>query len=179
MDISERDENDMIALIGQRQAQADGVADYCSQLKQAMAKRNIHLKLRWMSWKERGWAGALSWLWQESQQWQGKWVIVQYTAFAWSQRALPVMFLVVLLLLCLRGVRLAVMFHEVQGYPGQKLNHRLRRSIQLWVIQTAIRWADKPILNVSLDKLDWLPIQDPKVTFIPVGANIAEPNWER
>lgn len=87
-------------------------------------------------------------------------------------------FLVVLLLLRLRGVRLAVMFHEVQGYPGEKLNQRLRRAVQLWVIETAIRWADKPILNVSLDKLHWLPIQDPKVAFIPVGANIAEPNQE-
>jgi len=171
--------NELIALLGRRQAQADGVADYCRQLEQAMAKRNIHFRLMWMSWQERGWASALWWLWQESQEWQGKWVIVQYTAFAWSQRALPVMLLLVLLLLRLRGVRLAVMFHEVQGYPGEKLNQRLRRGIQLWVIQTAIRWADKPILNVSLDKLHWLPIQDPKVAFIPVGANIAEPNWEK
>lgn len=169
-------ENDIIALLGQRQALADGVADYCTQLEQAMAKQNIGLRLMWMSWQERGWARSLWWLWQESQGWQGKWVIVQYTAFAWSERALPVMFLVVLLLLRVRGVRLAVMFHEVQGYPGQKLNQRLRRSVQLWVIRTGIRWADKPILNVSLDKVPWLPTQDPKVAFIPVGANIPEPD---
>lgn len=167
-----------IALLGQQQALADGVVDYCTQLEQAMAKRDIHLRKVWMPWKEKGWPRSLQWLWQESQQWQNQWVIVQYTASAWSQRALPIPFLVVLLLLKQRGVRLAVMFHEVQGFPGQLLNQRLRRAVQLWVLRNAIPQADKPILNVSLETLHWLPVRDPKVAFIPVGSNIPEPKLE-
>jgi glycosyltransferase involved in cell wall biosynthesis len=167
-----------IALLGQKQALADGVVDYCTQLEQAMAKRDINLKKVWMPWQEKGWVQSLQWLWHQSQQWQNQWVIVQYTASAWSERALPIPFLLVLQLLKQRGVRLGVMFHEVQGFPGQRLNQRLRRSVQLWVLRNAIPLADKPILNVSLETLNWLPVQDPKVTFIPVGSNIPEPDLD-
>lgn len=167
-----------IALLGQQQALADGVVDYCTQLERAMAKRDINLKKVWMPWQEKGWARSLQWLWQESKQWQNQWVIVQYTASAWSERALPIPFLLVLRLLKQRRVRLAVMFHEVQGFPGQRLNQRLRRSVQLWVLRNAIPLADKSILNVSLETLNWLPVQDPKVTFIPVGSNIPEPDLD-
>ena len=169
---------DIFALLGQRQALADGVVDYCTQLEQAMAEQNIHLKLVWMPWKERGWVRSLTWLWQESQTWQGKWVIVQYTAAAWSKLALPILFILMLQLLRIRKIRVAIMFHEVQGYPGDSIKSRIRRAVQLWIIRTAMRMTDKSILNVSLDRLTWLPVELTDATFIPVGSNMPEPDPE-
>ncbi|MDL5056985.1 glycosyltransferase family 4 protein [Geitlerinema calcuttense] len=161
-----------IALLGQRQSTADGVADYCDCLAKAMARQGADLDLIWVPWNEMGKVRSLFWLWQASQPWKNEWVIAQYTASAWSKRALPVFFLFVLLLLRLRGVRLAVMFHEVQGYPGEKLTYQIRRNVQLAVIQAAIRLADRAIVNVSRDRVPWLPTDRDNLEFIPVGSNI-------
>lgn len=165
--------NSAIALLGQRHHPADGVADYCEALAGAMDNRGYPVELVEVPWAKLGWWQAFQWLWHASQSWQNQWVIVQYTASAWSKYALPIFFLITLLLLRLRRVRLAVMFHEVQGYPGEKLTHRIRRWVQLCLIQAAIRVSDKAILNVSLEQVPWLPTHLPHVTFIPVGSNIA------
>jgi len=166
----------LIALLGQKQALADGVVDYCTKLKQAMEGENVQLTLQWMPWKERGWLRSLTWLWQESESWHGQWVIVQYTAAAWSKLALPILFIVVLQLLKIRQIRVAIMFHEVQGYPGNNLKAKIRSAIQLWTIRTAMKLADRSIFNVNLEQLTWLPIASCQATFIPVGSNMPEPD---
>ena len=119
---------------------------------------------------------ALQWLWQESLEWQHQWVILQFTASAWSKLALPVMFVLVVRLLKIRSVRVAVMFHEVQGYPGDRWKYKIRRWVQLWTIRTAMKLADRAIFNVSLEQLTWLPIASSNATFIPVGSNMPEPD---
>ena len=171
--------NKIIALLGQKQAQADGVVDYCTQLQKAIAKQNSALELVWMGWREKGWLRSLSWLWQESQVWKDRWVIVQFTASAWSKLALPVTVIPVIQLLKLRGVKVAVMFHEVQGYPGERWKYKIRRSVQLWTIRTAMNRADKSIVNVALEQLSWLPITAKHPVFIPVGSNMPEPDWSQ
>lgn len=162
----------VIALLGTRQLPADGVADYCAELSQAMKRQGVEFDLVQVPWQEMGKVRSLFWLWKHSQTWQNQWVIVQYTASAWSKHALPLFFLLVLWTLRWRRVHLAVMLHEVQGYPGQKLTHQFRRQVQLFVIRTAIALADRAILNVALDRVPWLPVTSEKVTFIPVGSNI-------
>lgn len=166
----------MIALLGQKQSQIDGIIDYCQHLEKALARQEYVLEQRFVPWSKTGWIKSLFWLWKESDQWQSQWVIVQFAAFGWSKRALPILFLVVLCLLRVRNVHLAVMFHEVQGYPGNTVNYRIRRIIQIWTIQKAIDWADKSIFNVSLEQLSWLSIPLSKGAFIPVGSNIPELN---
>ncbi|HBQ98139.1 MULTISPECIES: glycosyltransferase [unclassified Roseofilum] len=166
--------NKLIALLGQQQALADGVVDYCTKLKQAMEGKNVQLTLQWVPWKEQGWLRALTWLWQESESWYGQWVIVQYTAAAWSELALPILFIVVLQLLRIRQIRVAIMFHEVQGYPGNNLKAKIRSAIQVWTIRTAIGMSDRSIFNVDLEQLTWLPVASSQCTFIPVGSNMPE-----
>lgn len=165
-----------IALLGQQQAIADGVFDYTEKLAQSLQKQGCDLQQVQMPWREQGWTKALQWLWQASLQWQDRWAIVQFTASAWSKLALPVMFVLVVRLLKIRSVRVAVMFHEVQGYPGDRWKYKIRRWVQLWTIQTAMKLADRSIFNVSLEQLTWLPIASSNATFIPVGSNMLEPD---
>lgn len=165
-----------IALLGQQQALADGVFDYTEKLEQSLTQKGVECDRLPMQWREWGWLKALQWLWVESGQWRDRWVIPQFTASAWSTLALPVMFVVVVALLKIRGVKTAIMFHEVQGYPGELLKYKIRRWVQLWTIRTAMKLADRSIFNVNLDQLTWLPIASSQATFIPVGSNMPEPD---
>ncbi|MDJ1179458.1 glycosyltransferase [Roseofilum sp. BLCC_M91] len=173
---SDRQNHHIIILLGQQQAMADGVFDYTEKLEQTLLQRGVECDRISMQWQEWGWFKALQWLWTESEQWRDRWVIAQFTTSAWSTLALPVMFVVVVRLLKIRRVKTAIMFHEVQGYPGEQLKYKIRRSVQLWTIRTAMKLADHSIFNVKLEQLTWLPIASSPATFIPVGSNMPEPD---
>jgi hypothetical protein len=69
-----------IALHGRRDFPTDGVEDYRAYLSRALTKQGVELQLVQVPWAEKGWFYALRWLWQEARTWQGRWVLVQYTA---------------------------------------------------------------------------------------------------
>ena len=167
---------EIIALLGQRQLPVDGVADYCDRLQQQLAKQGYTLKQVRLPWHQIGWVRSLSWVWQESTIWQGKWVLVQYTAGSWSWKAIPLTFLVMLIILRLHRVRLAVIFHDQQGYPGKRPIDRVRRTLQHSIMRTAYAWAEKSILTMPAEAVPWLRPNSTKTVTIPVGANIPEPS---
>ncbi len=165
---------EIITLLGCRDYPTDAIEEYSSFLGQALQKRGVGLGLVRVPWAEQGWMRALRWLWRESARWQGQWVLVQYTALMWSQRGFPFGFLLVLLILR-RAVRnIAIIFHDVSGYPGQRLVDRFRRLCQHMVMRMAYQYADRSILTVPLERVPWLPPNPNKAVFIPVGANIPE-----
>lgn len=165
-----------VALLGQRDFPTDALEDYCASLGQALAKKGYSLRLVRMLWAEVGWLRALRWLWQESASWQSSWVLVQYTALSWSRWGFPTMLLSVLWILRQRSGQVAVVFHDVSGYPGRRLIDRLRCACQHTVMRMAYRWADKSILTIPLECAPWLPPNPIKAVFIPVGPNIPEPD---
>src|SRR5580658_264457 len=118
-----------IALLGHRDEPTDGVADYCSYLAQALRTHNIDLEIVHVPWAERGWRGAMSWLSSESRNWTGQWVLLQYTAMAWSRRGLPFRVLAVLRLLLKHALKCAVVFHDVLLDPLPGLHNYSRRKI--------------------------------------------------
>src|SRR5439155_27206149 len=63
--------------------------------------------------------------------WKGLWVIVQYTALAWSSRGFPLRFSRVLEILKGAGVRVAVVYHDVEPFAGTRIIDLLRRQAQL------------------------------------------------
>jgi hypothetical protein len=79
-----------IVLLGRRDYPTDALEDYCTYLGQALFKHGINLQLVRVPWAEKGWFYALRWLWREARSWQGRWVLVQYTALAWSRRGFPI-----------------------------------------------------------------------------------------
>ncbi|MFZ3201296.1 MAG: glycosyltransferase family 4 protein [Candidatus Acidiferrales bacterium] len=165
-----------IALLGRRDIPADGVEDYCIFLGRALAPHNVELKLVRVNWNECGWLSALRQLSRDCMEWRGGWVLLQYTALAWSRRGFPVGAWVALEVLRRRGVRCAVIFHEPGRQTGNaRLLQRVRGACQDWVARRLYRGAAKSIFADRLEAIPWLPQGGPKAAFVPIGANIPAP----
>lgn len=164
-----------IALLGRRDAPTDGVEDYCTFLGRALGQRDVALKQFRVDWIGKGWIGALRQLWRESEGWRGNWVLLQYTALAWSRRGFPFTALIVLAILRRGGARCAVVFHEPWRHSGIRWIDRVRGACQNWVIRWLYRGAAKAVFADPLETVLWLPRNDAKAAFIPIGANIPEP----
>jgi glycosyltransferase involved in cell wall biosynthesis len=165
----------VIALLGQRDKPTDALHDYCGQLQHAFAKRGLALELAEVRWDRQGYLGALVRLWSQCQAWRGRWVLVQYTALSWSRHGFPFGALAVLGLVCRRGAKCVVVFHDAQGFYGLRVVDRLRRACQHWTMRQAYRLAHRSVFTIPVENIGWLPKKRVKATFIPIGANIPEP----
>jgi glycosyltransferase involved in cell wall biosynthesis len=163
-----------VALLGQRDTPTDGVEDYCTFLGKALAGENVQLRNERVLWTEKGWLAALRWLWVESANWREGWVLLQYTAMAWSQRGFPFGAMAVMSILRQRGVRCAVVFHEPFRQNGERWIDLLRGRCQEWIIRRLYAGAIKAVFLDPLEKIPWLLHRAAKATFIPIGANIPE-----
>ncbi len=165
----------MIAWLGRRDFPTDGIEDYCAFLGEALSRRAIELKTTHIDWDTLGWMRALRQLSRESTSWRGNWVLLQFTALAWSRRGFPFAVLFALRTLRRRGARVAVVFHEpARQTSAPTLINRIRGACQDWVIRKLYDGAERAIFADPLDTIPWLPPDHVKATFIPIGANIPE-----
>ncbi len=164
-----------IALLGRRDVPTDGIEDYCTFLRQALSRRGVEVNLIRVDWLRQGWAGALRRLWRDSEAWRGKWVLLQFTGLSWSRRGFPFAALAVVRILCWRGARVAVVFHEpFRQIASSSWVNQIRGACQDWVIRKLYATAARAIFADPLDKISWLPGIRSKAAFIPIGANIPE-----
>ena len=126
-------------------------------------------------WMEDGWFNGLRQLWHASAEWRGQWVLLQYTALAWSRRGFSFGALAVLAMLRRGGARVAVVFHEPDRQRGSGMLQGIRGACQDWVIRRLYKGATKAIFADPLETILWLPKNDVKAAFIPIGANVPEP----
>jgi glycosyltransferase involved in cell wall biosynthesis len=164
-----------IALLGRRDVPTDAVEEYCRYLGEAMRAHDFELELARVDWLEKGWPNALRELEHQSKEWSGRWVLVQYTALAWSARGFPRRLLRVLQVLRKVGARIAVVYHDVFPFYGNRLIDKLRRRVQRHVMSEALRACELGIFTVPLDKIPWAAEQHARTSFIPVGANLPGP----
>jgi glycosyltransferase involved in cell wall biosynthesis len=162
----------VIALLGRPDAPTDAVEEYCRYLGEALLAEDFDLIIERVEWSESGWRHAASTLRHRAQGWRGAWVLVQYTALAWSARGFPLRFPQVLKILKAAGVHLAVVFHDVEPYAGKRAIDALRRRAQLRVMLKSLRLCDAAIFTVPLEKISWIKREPGKGRFIPVGANL-------
>lgn len=168
----------MIALLGKRDLPTDGVEDYCTFLGQALARQGVRLEIVRIQWFERGWLRALLDLWRKSESWGESWVLLQYTALAWSQRGFSFGAVAAIKILRARGVRTAVIFHEPVSQGGSRWIDKCRSACQDWVIRALYKGATKAVFADPLATISWLPADAPKAEFVAIGANIPEPQAE-
>ena len=161
----------VIALLGQADAPTDAVEEYCHYLGEALRAQGFSLAIERVGWAERGWRRALRSLRRRAKGWRGMWLLVQYTALAWSARGFPLRFARVLLILKAAGVRIGVVFHDVEPFPGTRLIDRVRRQTQLLAMHEAMDLAEVAIFTVPMEKISWVKPQHTNSVFIPVGAN--------
>jgi glycosyltransferase involved in cell wall biosynthesis len=165
----------IIALLGRKDEPTDAVEEYCRYLATALESHDFAMKIRRVPWEKHGWSDALEALRLQAAGWRDTWVLVQYTALAWSARGFPQKFLQVLRILKQAGARVGIVFHDVEPYPGSRMLDKIRRSFQLRTMRVALSLADAGVFTVALERVSWLSSTQQKAHFIPVGANLPVP----
>lgn len=165
----------VICLLGRRDEPTDAVEEYCQHLAEALAAHSFLGEIRRVPWNQHGWAASLDALRLQAESWSGVWVLVQYTALAWSARGFPNRFLSALRVLRKAGARIAVVFHDAEPFGGSRVMDRIRRAAQVRVMRNAIDFSDRAVFTVPPDHLSWLPQAPKHFSFIVVGANLPQP----
>ncbi len=158
----------VIALLGRKDVPTDAVEEYCRYLGDALQPHEFQMQIRRVPWELHGWRESLRALQLQSEAWHDTWVLVQYTALAWSARGFPLKFPRVLRMLKSAGARVAVVFHDVEPFSSPRLIDRLRHRVQSRIMRRALNLVDLAIFTVPLYKLSWLP-------FIPTNAVYTDP----
>jgi glycosyltransferase involved in cell wall biosynthesis len=162
----------VIALLGRPDAPTDAVEEYCRYLGEALLAEDFELVIERVAWPESGWTRAASALRRRAKGWRGAWVLVQYTALAWSARAFPLRFPRVLKILKAAGTRVGVVFHDVEPHSGTRVIDGLRRRAQLRAMLEGLRHSDAAVFTVPMENISWVKRHPGKGYFIPVGANL-------
>lgn len=163
-----------IALLGHGDATADGIQDYCEYLARALERQGVGLDLVRVDWAGKGWWSALQELRRQSKAWQGQWILLQFTALAWSRRGFPLGALAVLAVVRRGGARCAVVFHEPYSPQAVTWRDHARCAFQEWIIRKIYNSVTKNIFPEPLARIRWLARPEAKARFIPIGANIPE-----
>ena len=165
----------LVALTGYRDKPTDGVVDYCKFLQQALAKRGVQLQVAAVPRGDQGWWLALRQLWRQARGWRQHWVLLQYTALAWSRRGFPFLALAALAILRMRGARCAIVFHEPGGIDGPRAIDHMRCGFQNWTVRMLHRlFEQERVLLCRSIRFAWLGRAPKNAAFIPLGANIPE-----
>jgi glycosyltransferase involved in cell wall biosynthesis len=162
----------LIALLGRKDEPTDAVEEYCRYLAAALQPHNFQMQIRRVPWELHGWRQSLRALLLQAESWRDTWVLVQYTALAWSARGFPLKFPQVLRILKSAGARVAVVFHDVEPFSSPRLIDHLRHRAQQRIMRSTLDIVDTAIFTVPPDRLSWLKTTPSKAVFIPVGANL-------
>jgi glycosyltransferase involved in cell wall biosynthesis len=161
-----------MALLGRRDEPTDAIEQYCQYLAEALRRCGIEMGIGRVPWPEQGWGAALRELREKADTWRGTWILLQYTALAWSTRGFPARFLRVMKALQDAGTRVGVVYHDVDLLPGKRVIDKMRRRAQLHTMRGALQRADLAVFTVPLENISWLAKAPANAVFIPVGANL-------
>jgi glycosyltransferase involved in cell wall biosynthesis len=164
-----------IALLGRRDAPTDAIEEYCQYLGDALRAHDFEMELVRVAWLDDGWPAGMRELERQARAWRGCWVLVQYTALSWSEHGFPLRFLRVLRILRQAGARVAMVYHDVLPYHGNRTIDKLRRRAQNHAMSEALRSCDLGVFTVPVSKVPWIGKKHTRAIFIPVGANLPAP----
>jgi len=161
----------VIALLGRPDVPTDAVEEYCRYLGEALLAEDFELTIERVDWNATGWDRTLNALRRRAEGWHGAWVLVQYTALAWSAHGFPLHFPRILKSLKVAGARVGVVFHDIEPY-GTRMVGGLRRRVQLHVMLKSLLLSDVAVFTVPMERVSWIKHEPGKGWFIPVGANL-------
>ena len=166
-----------IALLGRRDEPTDALEEYCRYLGAALQAQDIQLEFHRVPWEIQGWPKALQALRLQAINWRDIWVLVQYTALAWSARGFPRKVLHALKILKSAGARVSIVFHDVEPYPGNRLIDSIRRFDQVRTMRRALALADLTVFTIPPERISWLTAAPRNAFFVPVGPNLPIPTF--
>lgn len=164
-----------IAVLGRREEPTDGVEDYCNYLGEALALEGIQLSSVRVRWAELGWPASRQELSAATSAKRDVFFLLQYTALAWSKRGFSMRAVGILKSLKKNGARCAVVFHDPDGYVGNRAMDGVRRNLQRRTMKRLLQLSDFAVFTLALEKILWLPKDARNVFCIPVGANLPSP----
>jgi glycosyltransferase involved in cell wall biosynthesis len=164
-----------IAVLGRREEPTDGVEDYCNYLREALALEGIQLSSVRVRWAEMDWPRCLQELLDAQEGQRDALLLLQYTALAWSRRGFSMRAVKILKKHKKAGGRCGVVFHDPDGYTGNRTIEKLRRYLQRRTMKRLLELSDLAIFTMALEKISWLPPGARNVFCIPVGANLPAP----
>lgn len=165
-----------IALLGRKDEPTDAIEEYCRYLGNALQAHDVQLEICRVSWEIQGWPEAFHALELQAERWRGTWVLVQYTALAWSSRGFPGRVMRVLKVLKSAGARVAIVFHDVEPYAGSRFADSIRRTLQIRTMSRVLCLAEFAVFTVPPEKISWLSAVPSNAAFIPVGPNLPIPS---
>src|ERR1700733_6737983 len=145
--------SDVILLLGRKDEPTDAVEEYCNYLSEALGNRAVKSEIVRVAWHER--ATAVEDLRLAAANWRDRWVFLQYTALAWSERGFPRRVLRIVHALREAGTRVGVVFHDVEPFAGTRAVDVLRRQVQLRVMRQMLRTAELAIFTVPPNVVSW------------------------
>jgi glycosyltransferase involved in cell wall biosynthesis len=160
------------AMLGRKDEPTDAVEEYCRYLASALRTHGIQLDIARVPWEFHGWPNALRDLKLRAPRWRGTVVLIQYTALGWSSHGFPLRVLQVIKTLKSVGIRVGIVFHDVEPYVGSRLVDSLRRYVQVRTMRGMLSLADFAVFTVPFERISWLKAAPRNASFIPVGANL-------
>src|SRR5260370_29904348 len=101
-----------VALLGRRDEPTDAVEEYCHYLGEALEAHGISFEFERIPWCEIGWRKALARMARRAGDWKNAWILIHYTALAWSRRGFPLPLLGLIRFLPQHGLSCSVAFHD-------------------------------------------------------------------
>jgi glycosyltransferase involved in cell wall biosynthesis len=165
-----------ITVLGRRDTPTDGLEDYCLYLGQALEKWGVRLELIRVPWAEQGWIRSLRRLSERLVKHDAGIALVQYTALGWSRWGFPLGVLALLWVLRRHGLRVAVVFHDVEPFSGRRFRDRVRSKTQAWIMRRLAERADRCVSALPTKQMSWVRPEDLRRKFVtvPIGPNIPE-----
>jgi len=169
-----------LAVLGRPDEPTDAVEEYCQYLSEALSTHGIHLESFRVRWNQLGWSRALGELREKAAEYEANWYLIQYTALAWSKRGFPLRILGFLRTLKKSGRHCAVVFHDPAPYSGTRMADKIRASVQLYVMRRVVKQASLSVFTIPIEKVWWLLKGRSNAVYIPVGANLPNPEtaWD-
>lgn len=157
---------------GATETDAEGVADYCECLADALSERGHQVSVCVVDWHRMGRARATRDLLSPASGAPPAWTILQHTHLSWSRRGFPLFAVLIALILKRKTMRLAAVIHDPLPFAGTRVRDRLRRRAQVWVMRRLVRICDVTFVTVPLEVIPWVRRSTSSVRYIPVGSNI-------
>jgi glycosyltransferase involved in cell wall biosynthesis len=164
-----------IAVLGRPDRPTDGVEDYCQYLGKALTDKGASLEILRVQWADSNWRESVREVCDRTEKPAEAWFLLQYTALAWSKHGFPTRVLRLVRQLKEMDARVAAVFHDAEGYAGNRWRDKIRRAIQIAVMRRLLSLADAAIFTVARETITWLPAEAKNVFIIPVGANLPNP----
>lgn len=163
-----------LAIVGRANSNTCGISRYLKLLGQALEEQNCEMDIYQFNWSQSGWMKSFVKLAKEVRKFDYKAIVIQYTAFSWSQKGLPFNLFVIIFFLKLNKLKVGIYFHDPDCSSGHGLLQKTRSALQRTIMKLLYLCTDKTLIAIEPKLIPWLPKNKQKAFLLPIGSNTPE-----